>query len=377
MAAEASDTSKMEQTAESGQRRGSIGRAFTKFKDAMKRRSSSQKSTPSPPEKSVAEGAEEKAADNTTQPEPTAASSTEEAPVKRSEPIEGSDTKVVDETPQVDTGAPVQSENGDMIEVGEEDDVVLPAITSRSAYTAKRIREVYDKHGIDYEKDETETSNEEPSELQRVEKRIRIRIHWKCHECQTSFGGSKTCPSCSHKRCQECPRSPAKKIKEALEGTKLGKKLEEKVAESSEQQEAVDVPVTKEQEAAIVPLAAEVQDISTKDIPSNEVSSETTAMTESKADSAQYQYVLQQRPRSGIEMVLLPLSEDGKQQRAEPRMVATVQRVYRKPRQRVRWYCDQCKRVMLDRQTCRECGHAKCDSCIRLPYVYHYLAFGL
>lgn len=48
-------------------------------------------------------------------------------------------------------------------------------------------------------------------------------------------------------------------------------------------------------------------------------------------------------------------------------LVPAVQRVFKKPRQRVRYTCDQCQEVFLDRHTCRNCGHSRCGNCSRYP----------
>lgn len=44
-----------------------------------------------------------------------------------------------------------------------------------------------------------------------------------------------------------------------------------------------------------------------------------------------------------------------------------VTRVYRKPRQRVRWTCDRCETGFAGRNNCRTCGHVKCTDCTRYP----------
>ncbi|MBE7159031.1 MAG: hypothetical protein INR62_11470 [Rhodospirillales bacterium] len=51
----------------------------------------------------------------------------------------------------------------------------------------------------------------------------------------------------------------------------------------------------------------------------------------------------------------------------EPTMVASVQRVYRKPKQRVRWQCDKCQTTIVDGHRCRECNHERCGECVRSP----------
>ncbi|KAL6719263.1 hypothetical protein ACLMJK_003501 [Lecanora helva] len=42
----------------------------------------------------------------------------------------------------------------------------------------------------------------------RIEKPVRMRIHRKCHRCQTIFGQDRICSNCQHTRCKKCPRHP-------------------------------------------------------------------------------------------------------------------------------------------------------------------------
>ena len=46
---------------------------------------------------------------------------------------------------------------------------------------------------------------------------------------------------------------------------------------------------------------------------------------------------------------------------------STVQRVFRKPRQRIRYICHQCSLPLLHTQTCSKCGHHRCEHCRRRP----------
>jgi hypothetical protein len=47
-----------------------------------------------------------------------------------------------------------------------------------------------------------------------VHKPVRQRIHRYCHLCESAFDpGEKSCPVCSHIRCKNCPRDPAKQHK--------------------------------------------------------------------------------------------------------------------------------------------------------------------
>ncbi|KAK6531523.1 hypothetical protein TWF281_008320 [Arthrobotrys megalospora] len=70
-------------------------------------------------------------------------------------------------------------------------------------------RQLAEKHGIEIPEDWPYAAR--PPVGERVEKPIRMRVRRYCHVCQTAFGSEKSCPSCGHKRCVDCPRSPPPK----------------------------------------------------------------------------------------------------------------------------------------------------------------------
>ena len=176
------------------------------------------------------------------------------------------------------------------------------------------------------------------------------------------------------------------------------------------------VPVTAEQEAQIAPIdegslddskAARMDTISGEKLEKDDIA------PDSDAEANTYKYVFQQRPRAGIQLVMRPKAQIVRRvchvceahfksanrtecQRCghlrcslcprhplkpekwphgspgdaapgdESNMVTAVQRVYRKPRQRVRWYCDRCQSQMINRERCG-CGHERCGACVRNP----------
>ncbi|KAK6335419.1 hypothetical protein TWF696_002197 [Orbilia brochopaga] len=83
--------------------------------------------------------------------------------------------------------------------------------TSKAAPLSAGARQLAEKHGIEIPEDWPYPAR--PPIGERVEKPIRMRVRRYCHVCQTAFGSDKACPSCAHKRCVECPRSPASKQK--------------------------------------------------------------------------------------------------------------------------------------------------------------------
>lgn len=386
----------MEQSTTRQERRQSLGgRAFAKIKDALRRRSSKGDAVTAAASQSNAETPAEAG---------TAAPATTEG-VSASEPRNANTATSAHDSstiPDATSKAPVILESGDVIEVGETDDPLVSILAARPGITAARMRAVFDKYGVNYES--RTGAEDEHEKLRRVEKAIRVRIHWECHECKTDFRTSKTCEQCGHRRCKECPRSPAKRVKEALAGTKQMDQLEDQMARSNVNQESIIVPVTAEQESVIAPIdEGSLEKSGAEPIPANLEPDDTAEKYEIAAngsdESTRNKYVLQ-RPRAGLELMHHRQARIVRRNRHEcgthfksasptvhcmcpnhpskpkqwpcgpsgdeARMVPMVQRVYRKPKLRVRWYCHQCQTLFVNRERCL-CGHVRCGACIRTP----------
>jgi hypothetical protein len=66
----------------------------------------------------------------------------------------------------------------------------------------------------------------------RVEKQIKMRVHYYCHICNTSFGLSKECSKCKHQRCKQCTRVPRKRTEaEKEESRKKRAAIKKELAE--------------------------------------------------------------------------------------------------------------------------------------------------
>lgn len=77
---------------------------------------------------------------------------------------------------------------------------------------AERAQALFKKHGLDISTMDWPLSKEPQGE--RVQKDIRMRVHRTCHKCSTSYGPDKVCVNCGHGRCKNCPRHPTKKSKD-------------------------------------------------------------------------------------------------------------------------------------------------------------------
>ena len=76
----------------------------------------------------------------------------------------------------------------------------------------EKFRVLFSKYGLTLEPGDWKPAMRGGSE--RVERKVRIRVHRLCHRCQASFGQDKICSKCQHARCKKCPRFPAKQQSE-------------------------------------------------------------------------------------------------------------------------------------------------------------------
>lgn len=142
----------------------------------------------------------------------------------------------------------------------------------------------------------------------RVEKPVRVRIHRKCHKCETTFGASEVCPSCSHKRCKRCSRYPPRRT-------------EAEKAANREKREALS---QKRQEWN--PIVARYDDDDETDV-------------------------------DFVKPVLTRPSKTGGQDL-----------VFKKVRQRTRRTCHKCQSLITSpTRVCDNCNHQRCGDCPRSP----------
>jgi len=235
----------------------------------------------------------------------------------------------------------------------------------RSTIQQERARALFEKYGLTLEAHEWITSPTAPTNVQRVEKPIRMRVHRTCHRCQATFGPDKICSKCEHKRCKKCPRYPAKKRKDAAvegkgkqaagaaavtttEAAKKTKKREPYLTIKSKTggdliyhppKQRIHRTCHKCQTEFIPPTATECQNC------------KHTRCTKC--------------PRDPAKLKKWPKGYPGDAPAEEPQR---PQRTWRKPRQRVRWTCDQCSSLFKEGlKTCSNCNHERCDNCMRQP----------
>ncbi|PPJ50756.1 hypothetical protein CBER1_07454 [Cercospora berteroae] len=289
------------------------------------------------------------------EPANTTRAGAESSDIPQNEIEQRHDTEPV-EAPSI----PFATLNSIEVDSSEEDagESAMPARVGRSGLSREKARSLFAQNGFDYKLRTWRPLEEPPNKIRRVEKAIRLRVHYTCHECTRQFGLERTCIDCGHHRCRECLRNPPRKVRQVSDNA--GRSTEDgrrsPVAGPSTAPPVAE-PSRPQPDTQTGPLGPD-DEYSNDDLPQD-------------LDLAMYT-----RPRAAIQTVWKPQARP-KQKHAlgasstspddEAPVVRAVQRVYRKPRQRVRYTCEQCDTLFVDHDQCRRCGHERCDGCLRQP----------
>ncbi|KAM0691738.1 hypothetical protein Q7P36_007938 [Cladosporium allicinum] len=322
-------------------RRNSFGRALDRFKNAFSRRASSNKTT-SPPDLTGDATAGAANPTTTTTAEDAAPTPPLSRPVFSHENALEVDENVIDDFD--DTEEPI---------------IPVDASTGRPGLSEERARLLFEHYGLKYPT--LKRSQQEPSsKIRRVEKPVRIRLHWSCHHCNTAFGRDKVCNSCGHGRCGECARAPAQRVLRILEKSRREKdaaEIKERAAVASPEDDVVLGP-SSTMLAQQVPIDLQTEN-ATAPSPQDEES-------EGEREPLRFVYTIRSGALGGTGgLELYHMTPQRPYGRDTPK--PSVQRVYKQPRQRVRWTCDMCDSIFISRDRCDNCQHEKCGDCIRSP----------
>ncbi|EMC91553.1 hypothetical protein BAUCODRAFT_38668 [Baudoinia panamericana UAMH 10762] len=250
-----------------------------------------------------------------------------------------------------------------------------PLTSRRVGYTDAKTRHLF-KQYVRADEPCRWINDERASKLRRVERPVRIRIHRICHLCQGRFDSGKACLKCKHVRCADCKKTPSHRVPATLDVAKHEKPREDQHLQA---QVSTDLSVTpKDSTNPAIALADNSQD--DVDTPSDAETGLqpddgsifyqlTNYDTRSRSPTRAKRNIFDRLPPS-----LCPSQPTaGKPPDRSPEnpisLTSTAQRVYRKPRQRVRYSCDQCQAALVgDAQACQACGHARCSDCVRNPF---------
>ncbi|KAK4999641.1 hypothetical protein LTR66_001377 [Elasticomyces elasticus] len=264
-------------------------------------------------------------------------------------------------------------------------------LVPRTATQREKARALFAKYSLTLDTEDwpADTAVEQKD---RVEKSIRIRLRRVCHRCDTSFGTEKVCVQCTHRRCKKCPRTPAKKVRESLEAA---------AQNLSSTAEPANVP-TPQTSSGVVSDSQAVPPLEPDSGPQDIVepslclrSGLLTTQTHISSGSEFVHRKTTQRIRRTCHKCnssIIPPSSptcaqcqhrrctlcprdppklhkwpngypgDGPPSEDEraPERAVEVRRMYRRPKQRVRWSCERCRSPFVDStRVCATCGHER------------------
>lgn len=258
------------------------------------------------------------------------------------------------------TSVSPESERDQQLEADDDDDLeetLLPIAQHRSGISDSKARDLFSRYGLLYAQRPVHEDGPLP-QLRRVERPIRIRVHWTCHACKTRFGMGTTCNECGHHRCAVCPRDPAKHMQEVMEN---GRRI---MPQNDFLQQGSMPPGNATSNSANHSPTLEQSFTIEADNEAGLFPFEYTLDSRSLAATRmfevdQYQVRRIQRPRSlgtgdrTQSSTMFHTITNGEIAMTR----AAVRRVYRKPRQRVRFTCEHCSTVLVEGGRCRECDH--------------------
>ncbi|CRG84352.1 hypothetical protein PISL3812_01649 [Talaromyces islandicus] len=211
-----------------------------------------------------------------------------------------------------------------------------------STVQQERARALFAKYGLTLEPEEWMSPRN--LEVQRVEKPIRMRVRRTCHRCQTIFGSDKVCASCQHVRCKKCPRHPPARTKEEKDARVLAK-AQGKGPEIASKLVAIAAAGAAGPVPAVIPVKKPKQPLTIPSRTGGQDLCENCAHIRCK-----------KCPRDPPKLDKYP---DGYPGDVDP-PPERPQRVWRKPRMRVRYFCHQCENPLITgEQACSNCGQEK------------------
>ncbi|KAK7538348.1 uncharacterized protein J3D65DRAFT_587741 [Phyllosticta citribraziliensis] len=233
----------------------------------------------------------------------------------------------------------------------------------RNAAQQERARALFAKYGLTLEAHEWITSGISNENVQRVEKPIRMRVHRTCHRCQTTFGPDRVCQKCEHTRCKKCPRYPAKKEDKAKGKARAG--------------EPQAAPPAKKGDCLTMKSRTGGPDLERRP-PKQRVrrtchKCDSLFIPPTAASCTSCSHVRCTKcPRDPAKRKKWPDGYPGDAPASESETdvdaVKRPDRTWRKPRQRVRWTCENCQTLFMEKsKSCANCGHDRCLNCPRAP----------
>ncbi|KAL8850389.1 MAG: hypothetical protein Q9221_004710 [Calogaya cf. arnoldii] len=289
--------------------------------------------------------------DLTQAPSGAAAGAISPPPVTSPAPIEET---AIEEEPSIPPPAPTsdqQTAKTTAIKLGNFR--LATTAADSSAILEERARALFAKYGLTLEPGEW-TSPIKP-DAERVEKKIRMRIHRACHHCQTTFGADKICSSCQHPRCKKCPRYPTKRAKEAKSKSEAPGGAPAAVAGTALNLKSLTISSRATgKQVSYKPATQRVR----RKCHQCDTFFEGKALECSNCGHSRCQQCPREPPKKDKYPAGYPGDSDYDIAIRERHPI----------RVHVRWTCHQCSKTFRDlSRKCEGCGHDRCDDCPRNP----------
>jgi hypothetical protein len=268
----------------------------------------------------------------------------------------------------------------------------------RASVYQERTQKLRDRYGMNIAGSDRSTF---PATARRVQKSARMRVHRACHECGVDFGHGIHCRACHHRLCGECPRTPGRGIKEAMAqarefpfhvvsedspSTSPDLLMAEAPTVVSDQLDTFDSNMPSSSEhiskpsTPLDPIVAEHNFLSMLEVDDDIPDCAPIRIAHNSRHGKNKQ-TESNSPRSSHHSENFPSSHQNHTLTTStvPYPISTirdpilkapagVQRIYRKPRQRVRYTCHECSTPFQSHgRTCGKCAHERCLECRDRP----------
>jgi hypothetical protein len=200
-----------------------------------------------------------------------------------------------------------------------------------------------------------------------------MRIRHTCHICCTTFGAARECRRCQHRRCSECPRNPPKKTHDDDKENNFSPDSD---ADDDDERRNKRIDKVNSREGSPA-LQSHGKSRIASNGPQPVIHVQQTRrlchQCQQKFPTSTTQVCVScghlrcsKCPRELNSRIWPGGKDDGEEGILEP--ARRPDRVYRRPRQRLRWICDQCSTVFKEgSKVCAECLHKRCEVCTRIP----------
>lgn len=248
-------------------------------------------------------------------------------------------------------------------EVANGQHVTLPNRRDRAA-------SLFGKYGLALDPDSHFSESAAPEEVQsvqRVTKPAKVRVHYHCHKCNMAIGSNGICIQCGHKRCKECGRWPPRRSHSGSRSSRGDRRSLPPPVIPSTRTETLDAwlsnarPSTQCSNRTFSNLFSHNDVLLTRNIRRLCHKCHSPFIwTQTRCQDCNHTlcYACPREPAQTASGSSSP----------RPATTRIRERVFKKPRIRVRYNCDQCMCVFEEgTKKCSGCGHLRCENCVRWP----------